>query len=233
MARAVIKVDLAGTKEQIRQRIIATAKARHAEVMATEPRPDSFTRVVGGLTGAREESIRLGAGGISYFYERRTHIVEQALALLRDMSPKRSGAYRDGHMMLINGNPVLDLSGYREGDEVSITNVMPYARRLEVGKTESGRDFVMQVPSRIYFRAAQALRRKYRNQVDIEMTFRAFLGGGQVDQAKTATVRFRHNRKAADAKHAALNGAHNQANMRYPTLVFHAAGSQMKGRRRR
>lgn len=231
MARMVIRVDLAGTREQLRRRIIATAKREHAKIMAAEPKPDGFTRVVGGVRGVSEDQAEIG-DGISYYYERLSGIARQALDTLREMSPVQSGAYRDGHMLLLNGVPVANLDGYKDGDEISITNILPYSRRLEIGKRKDGRPFVVQVPPRIYERAAKVLRGRFGNQTSIEYTFRAFIGGGQIDQGKTATRRFRHhNRPAVDAFHAALNGTHNDPDVRFPTLVFHPAGTAFGTRR--
>jgi hypothetical protein len=60
--------------------------------------------------------------------------------------------------------------------EVVISNPVPYARKIEIGKTRSGRPFVIQVPPRIYERAAMALRSKYRNVASIRFTYMASAG---------------------------------------------------------
>jgi hypothetical protein len=53
-------------------------------------------------------------------------------------------------------------------DEIMIANPAPYARRLEIGKTEAGRDFLVSVPNRIYERVAKRkLIPRYRNVAKI------------------------------------------------------------------
>ena len=47
--------------------------------------------------------------------------------------------------------------------EYVFLNTVPYARKIEIGKTESGRDFVIQVPNRIYERTANDAQARFGN----------------------------------------------------------------------
>jgi hypothetical protein len=73
---------------------------------------------------------------------------------LRDRSPRLTGKYRDSHQLICDGREI------SFGDDIPVaqiyvfTNPEPYAHKIEIGKTESGRDFEIKVPNRIYERVA-------------------------------------------------------------------------------
>ncbi len=117
-------------------------------------------------------------GPIVFKYKYATDIVEDALLQLQKASPVRSGLYAKSHTIYVNGTEVGRApKTLKRGEEVIITNPVPYARRLEVGKTESGRDFVIQVPPRIYERVSKILIRKYKNVADISFGYANIPGG--------------------------------------------------------
>jgi hypothetical protein len=89
---------------------------------------------------------------------------------LRDRSPVISGAYRDGHKMFAD-DVEADPDSPPLASRYTFFNLVPYARRLEVGKTESGRDFLISVPNRIYERTADDARAKFGNVAKITKGF--------------------------------------------------------------
>lgn len=109
-----------------------------------------------------------------YFRE----IVEYGLDELRRASPVQSGRYRDSHVVLVNGQQVdVVPNRLKDTDVIALVNPVPYARRLEIGKTKSGRDFVLQVPNRIYERVAkQKLIPRYRNVASISFGYLELTG---------------------------------------------------------
>lgn len=167
MAKLLIRVDKTGPRKAVQRHIVAVAKRHHADIMTAAPKPTGFLRVVDGVQGAPEETVKVG-GRIVYYYDRLDKIVQASLALLMEISPVLEGKYRDAHFIAINGQPVADLSSYSPGDDVSITNYQPYARVIEAGAMK------MRVPGtdHIYQQARQLLMRRYGNQVSIEFTFR-------------------------------------------------------------
>lgn len=209
LVRVLKQGDAVATKEFI----VATAKREHARVMADEPAPSSFVRFVDGQLGAREEQVRPD-GRIVYQYSRIEEVVEFALATLRQISPVLTGRYKDAHEVFLNGKPVADVKEYRAGDDLMITNLQPYARKIEVGK------MVMRVAgtSKVYQQARRLIMNRYGNSASIEFTYRANIAGRAVDQAKTATKR----RKATPGSFEATlaPGVHNKPDMRYPCLVI-------------
>lgn len=73
---------------------------------------------------------------------------------LRDRSPLRSGRYRQAHRLLADGLELAFGAAVPAAQFYRFVNRELYAHKVEIGKTESGRDFVIQVPNRIYQRVA-------------------------------------------------------------------------------
>jgi hypothetical protein len=143
-------------------RIMAEAKARTGVV----PQWEAFANQRG---NTNLNSVIL-PGPIVYLYHYTTEVIEQALLLLQRLSPVRSGLYAKSHTIYVGGQPTGRAPKVLTG-EVIISNPVPYARKIEIGKTRSGRPFVIQVPNRIYERAAKALRARYRNVAKIEYAY--------------------------------------------------------------
>lgn len=190
---------MTGTKEEIRQRFIAFAKSENAKVMNADPKPVTFNRFVDGKLGATEEQVKFG-GFVLYRYPRLEIVAQFALETLQRISPvgvppddKHPGLYRDSHTILVNGVQSTDFSKWQPGEEIIITNLVPYARVIELGKMK------MRVPGTeaVYQQTEKIVKRQYGNLADIRYTFRGFAGG------------------------ALLQGkAHGQSDNRYPALVI-------------
>jgi hypothetical protein len=110
---------------------------------------------------------------------------------LYDRSPVISGDYRDGHIMLADGAEA-DPYNPPMATQFTFLNLMPYSRRIEIGKTESGRDFVIQVENRIYIRTGEDAKAKFGNIAKIRTGFEArsyFLKQNQVSRSFTGGVK--------------------------------------------
>ncbi|WP_439618311.1 hypothetical protein [Shinella sp.] len=140
--------------------------------MKTEPKPDRFTRTVDGVTGAREEAVKVN-GRIVYRYPRLEEVVRAAMELLFELSPVLSGDYRLGHTILVGGAAVSDLAAWDGTGEVAITNPLPYSRKIEAGKMK------MRVPGtdHVYEQAEFLLRQRFGNQARIKFTYRSTVPG--------------------------------------------------------
>lgn len=165
--------------------IVDTAKREHARVMGTPPRPQSFTRTVDGVKGAREEAVKPN-GYINYRYPRIDLVIQGAFLALIDKSPFLSGEYIRGHTLFMGGIAVLSgeagmvpnqsaswFQSWRPGTELVIANFVPYSRKIELGKMN------MRVPGtdEVYFRAQQIISRKYGNIANIRFTWRGVVPG--------------------------------------------------------
>lgn len=74
---------------------------------------------------------------------------------LRDRSPILTGKYRKGHQLFADGAELLLGAIIPIARAYRFVNAEPYSHKIEVGKTESGRDFEIMVPNRIYERVAR------------------------------------------------------------------------------
>lgn len=148
---------------------------------------------------------------------------------LLDRSPVVSGAYRDAHTLYADQSVVMaasevsDDADVPDAEEYSFTNTTPYARKIEIGKTKAGRDFVIQVPNRIYERVAQDAQARFRGAAEISFEMRAVLGGDQINQARAARLR-RPSRAASGVTESRAGRrygatAHNSPDVRYPTII--------------
>jgi len=180
------------TLEETQRILVKVAKREHGKVMATAPRPVSFERYVDGRAGAPEEAVKPN-GMILYTYPRVEVVAQFAMETLFDLSPVLSGKYRLSHTLFLNGSAVPNLMGFKSGDEATISNPVPYSRKIEVGKMK------MRVPgtSMIYAKAAKIVQARYGNIANIGFTYRGLAGG------------------------AILAGrAGNKADLRYPVITI-------------
>src|SRR5438128_7031021 len=87
---------------------------------------------------------------IIFRYLAMQDVVNFALETLRQRSPVGSvgdphpGLYRDNHTVFLNGRVVSDVSSFRRGDQINISNPVPYARKIEIGRMK------MKVAPKIY-----------------------------------------------------------------------------------
>lgn len=151
--------------------LLRVARDGHAGIMRRQGNP-AFEAYANRPGNTNLESVVL-PGPIVYTYSTIRSVVEAALDALERASPVDSGDYARSHTVFVNGVAVDVLpASIKPSDEVMIVNPMPYARRLEIGKTESGRDFLISVPNRIYERVAKnVLIPRYRNSAKITFTY--------------------------------------------------------------
>lgn len=219
---------IAAVKALTQPQFVAEAKRLHGEVMGADPRPVNFVRHVDGVEGAPEEAVRVD-GVIVYDYNRLDLVAKDALKLLRENSPvgtgrdPHPGLYRDSHVLFLNLAPVSDLSAWKDGDEISITNTVEYSRVIEAGKKD-GSKFKVSGGGHVYEKVAQALRRQYAGVADIQFTYRAVLGGGQVDQLSQGATSLKRGAKGRFVQRGGSR-AHNKAEVRWPTITINPAGS--------
>ncbi len=206
-----VQIDAAikGTAAEIRANHIAIAKREHAKVMAAAPRPARFVREVDGVAGAKEEAVKEG-GRIRYVYPRMDDVVTFAMDTLFDRSPVDSGEYRGSHTVFLNGTPVSNLKDWKSGDEVAISTIVPYARKIELGLMTMrlpGTDFV-------YMQAEQIVKRRYGNIANIRYTFRALFGGNTSLERWAGSTRFQTR------FHKPSQPSYAEWTRRQPTLIF-------------
>lgn len=151
-------------------KVLADAwRAEHAKVLASgrarKGVPPDFLVAVDSQRGKPVEQAQ---ALIVSLYDYRREAALFALDALARNSPRQSGQYVQGHTIFVNraatGKTCPPL---REGDDIYIANTVPYARRIEIGRTKAGRSFVAQVPPRVYERTVKEIRARYGSVVKL------------------------------------------------------------------
>jgi hypothetical protein len=99
-----------------------------------------------------------------------SEVVEWIFDQLVVHSPVKTGRYQRTHLIYADG---VEVSGPEEtygADEVVITNVVPYARKIERGQSK-------QAPNEVYEGVAAMGAKRYSNLAKIRFTYRAPIGG--------------------------------------------------------
>jgi hypothetical protein len=159
-----------GTVEAVRARLIATAKRENAKVMATDPRPLDYTRWVDGSKGAVEETATSNSI-IVYEYNRVNEVAQFALQYLSEISPDKSGRFKSSWQVLLNGQPVSQVTQFLSGDEILIVNDQPYARKIVSGHMK------LSVPHNLTEHAQREVNSRFGNTVKASTTFLPLSGG--------------------------------------------------------
>jgi hypothetical protein len=152
---------------------IAKADEINRQALGTVP-PKTVT--VDGREGAALASVNPDHGIIIAEWRMVIDVVEWIGKTLKDRSPVLSGQYRDSHTLYADSVEA-DWDHPPIAQMYTFLNPLPYARKIEIGKTESGRDFVIQVPNRIYERTADDAQAKFGNIAKIRFTYQAAIGG--------------------------------------------------------
>lgn len=223
---ASVRADLALPEQkralgEFAARNIDAAKHQNQKILGRIPPNQTW---VDGRLGATLESVNPFGGQIITEFELLTELLRWIAATLVERSPHVSGDYRRGHTLFVDGREVPVNDQIPVGEEYAFTNPVPYSRKIEIGKTKSGRDFVVQVPNRIYERTAQDAKRRFGNIAEIFFTYRGIVGGMQVNPLKAGAVglasvaRDDKGRFVKGSGKRLWGGEHNAASVRFPTI---------------
>ena len=198
---AVMKADLhksvAQTMASAARQAFASAQATNRAELGRDIAPEVF---VDGRKGAPLESVKPG-GKIVGLFPVGAVLLEQAvdfaisefmrIAPVGRKNDPHSGLYRASLRLLVNG---VQHDASREGvvrlketDTVSLTNLVPYSRKLEIGRTESGQPFSVQVPNGVFQAMRQTVNRRYGGLVRVGFTFEHYGAGFAVGRGRTGT----------------------------------------------
>lgn len=175
---------------------IAEADDTNRRVLGRIP-PRTIT--VDGQRGAALESVRPNGGSIVVEWEIVGGVLVWIGNTLHDRSPRVSGGYQKGWVLLADGVEVEVGKQLPNAEVFTFVNVTPYSRKIEVGKTESGRDFVIQVPNRIAERTAEDAQSRFGNIAKIRSVWISLTGAYALkhDQASRS---FTSGRKRISAR---------------------------------
>jgi hypothetical protein len=172
---------------------------------------------------ANLDSVKL-PGPIVFNYRYFTEIVQETVKTLIAASPRDSGDYIRGHTVFIDGSPVQGVpTDIGPNVEIIIANVVPYARRIEVGKTKAGRDFVIQVEPHIYERVAKSvILPKYRRVAKIEFNY-VSLPGAYTTRGGLSPFYLTEGDHVGMGPHRGVRRNRRQkpgTNVRYPAIII-------------
>jgi hypothetical protein len=154
---------------------IEAADAQNAKVLGSVP-PKTVT--VDGRQGVPLENVNPDRGIIIAEWRLVGDVLTWIMATLKQRSPVISGRYRNSHTLFADGSET-DAAKPPLAQEYTFLNPVPYSRKIEVGKTRSGRDFVIQVPNRIYERTADDAKARFGNIAKIRFTYQSAIGGSK------------------------------------------------------
>jgi hypothetical protein len=132
--------------------------------------PPKTVTVNGRANDSLTNIIPPDSGTIIAEYRMVDDVLKWIMQTLRDRSPYLSGDYKRGHRLLADGREC-DPDNPPLASSYTFVNVVPYTRRLEVGKTESGRDFLISVPNKIYARTYADAKARFGNAAKITTGF--------------------------------------------------------------
>jgi hypothetical protein len=155
------------------QKEIDAADAQNRSALGAVP-PKTVT--VDGRQGAPLENVNPDRGTIIAEWRLVGDVLTWIFATLRARSPRLTGKYLEGHKLYAD-SAECDPDNAPLASELVFLNAVPYARKIEIGKTESGRDFVIQVQNRIYERTAADANSRFGNIAKIRFSYRSATGG--------------------------------------------------------
>lgn len=157
---------LAAFAAEQRDRVVAEAPAK----------PTGIDTVVDGRRGAVLESVRPD-GTILFRFHWLDAVVDDAVGLLVRQAPYLSSHhnglpyYRDAFAMFVDGQKVDIRTKVPAGAEIVLTNLLPFARKIERGSSLMAPDGVFQV-------VAGLLKRRWAGAAQISYGWRIFPGAG-------------------------------------------------------
>ncbi len=159
----LIKVATEGlSPEAVSAELARFAKAELAAAIARGEATSFYTRYVNGRQGLPETAVE-APGPIVYVFSNWSVIIEEALAQLVKLSPKKSGRYARSYIVIVGGRIATDYQSIPPEAEVIITNFQPYVRKVQVGfkMGEKKGKMVYSLPPRLFDRARTALFRRF------------------------------------------------------------------------
>lgn len=141
--------------------LVRTAEVAKDRVIAAAPgHPPTYRQIVDNVEAAPLEAVRPD-GVIVFAWSYASDVVANVYELLVQRSPRVTGEYIAGIILLVDGEEYDDEEIPSEATDIRIVASVPYARRLEVGKRKDGTPFVVQVEPHIVEETAYVARSLY------------------------------------------------------------------------
>lgn len=191
------------TRSAAHDALVRTAEAARSRVLSSIPAPSSYRQIVDGAEGAPLTAVRPD-GTIVFAWQYLGEVVARTYEMVVSSSPRDTGAYIAGIVVLADGTQVDVNAVPPDAAQVYIVASVPYARRLEIGKRESGAPFVLQVPYQNMEHLATVAHRLYNTLAAISFEY--------VDLTNPYVVR---NASARRRRNGKLSGV-----IQYPAILI-------------
>ena len=203
-----LQVNVADRNAKEASALLAHVAAGERDRVVTQQRARSglapqYRHIVDGLEGAPLTTVTPD-GVIVFAWQYLAEIVRDTYEALVRRSPRDSGTYIAGLIILVDGREAGIETIDADTREVRIVASVPYARRLEVGKRKAGGAFVLQVPSHIVEETAIVARRLAGNLASFSFTY------VNLSDAYALRRRSGHRRRAGRV----------QTDVRYPAILI-------------
>lgn len=165
--RRELPIWVKGVGERARKQFVDKALGEHNKILADQMARSGYMPKWEGFGDVKGRPVENAQRLIVFKYRYDLEVIRLIVKALQDASPVDSGRYKQSHQLYLDGVPVPLNTPIRRGQEVMIANPVVYARRLEVGKTTSGRDFLVSKPNKIYERVSKQFGERYRNAVKL------------------------------------------------------------------
>jgi hypothetical protein len=131
-----------------------------------------YTVSVDGRVGAPLESVNTKGGTIVAEFNLGADVLRWIADKLKARSPSRSGRYVAAQVMLADGRETSPYGRVPPADAYMFVDTAPYAAKIEMGKTKSGRSFTISASNaRVYDRTAKEARSLFKDVADIQYSF--------------------------------------------------------------
>jgi hypothetical protein len=173
---------------------IEEAKQINRSVLGRVP---PYVTIVDGRRGAPLDSVNPNGGQIVTEFELVGDVLKWIANELNERSPYLKGDYLRGHTVFADGREIDVGAVIPDAEEYVLINTVPYARKIEIGRTRAGRAFLLQVPNRIYERTAADASRRFGNIARVRFGYRGVVGRAISGRGR----------------------AHNRSETRFPAIV--------------
>lgn len=198
------------------RRLVERAKAENLKVLARQKQRVGYEPAWEGFGDTPGRPVEAAKQKVVYKYTYLQEMISVFLQALRDASPSVSGKYKASHHLYIGGHQVPDDTMLKPGDDIWISNPVPYARRLEIGKRTSGKPFLLQVDNRIYERTARKLGSRYSNAAKVEFGYVTMPDAWEIKGKLPPRYRVKKNRHSYMRKRRQNVGGP----VRAPAIIF-------------
>jgi hypothetical protein len=176
--------------------------------------PSLETMIVDGRRNANTGDIK-ATSRVILDWNYITEAAIKTIGYLRLHGPERSGNWKDSVIVMVDGHEQhVDEPFPSNTAQVTVVVAAPYARKLEVGRTESGRAFSIQVAQHFVEASTIRLRTQMRDLATFQFTY-VDLAGAHVLTSKTGT-----HRRSFRSGRARLSAKRSDTTVRYPAIVI-------------